>query len=131
MGVPRAPPSGTVVCWEFLLFCVKRLKNEKKNRFGFQIFRFSGSAITYYKCLRGFFSRVISVSRRSRRDKRVPRAPPFGTVVCWEFLPFCVNPLKNEKKNRFVFEIFRFSGSAITYYKCLRCFFSKSYFGVT
>ena len=70
------------------------------------------------------------MSRRPGRAKRVPRAPPSGTVVCWEFLLFCVKRLKNEKKNRFVFKIFRFSGSAITYYKCLRGFFFNVFLGV-
>merc|ERR1712127_794916 len=117
-------------CCEFLLFCKNCLKNEKKNRFIFKIFRFSGSAITYYKCLSGFFSTVISISRHRRRAKRVPRAPLPGTELCCEFLLFCKNRLKNEKKNRFIFKIFRFSGSAITYYKCLRGFFFDSYFDI-
>merc|ERR1712071_668731 len=87
-----------------------------------------GSAITYYKCKGVFFSTVISISRHRRRAKRVPRAPPPGTELCCEFLLFCKNRLKNEKKNRFIFKIFRFSGSAITYYKCLRGFFFRQLF---
>ena len=38
----------------------------------------------------------------------VPRAPPFGTVVCWEFLLFCVKPLKNEKKIDLFLKFFDF-----------------------
>ena len=36
-------------------FYAKAVSKTKKNRSHFWIFRFSRSAITYYKCLRGFF----------------------------------------------------------------------------
>ena len=48
------------------------------------------------------------MSRRPGRAKRVPRAPLSGTVVCWEFLLFCVKRLKNEKKNDLFLKIFDF-----------------------